>query len=299
MDANLTANYAFTEGNHQAGTAEPLNLGPSLATLPKAILRCAGSAVNESLSTLLVLDRLDKRVHVALPIRVTYWDEQNRPHLEMACTYDISPRGARVVGLRGAKQEGDIVAVERGRSKVFCRVVWIGSEGSDLRGQVGLQCIESERNIWEAELRQMEEVYEPILRNNVLLSSIPVGGGGIGSRRRTPRFPIEGLAQLLRDNGNQTRLEASLRNIGEMGCLVTTRSVLMAGTKLKLVLNVGNYDLALRGNVRHGSSESGMGIEFHEIRKGDRSILQHLLRRLAEQHSAQEERKVLGAHAGL
>ena len=57
--------------------------------------------------SVLVLDRLDKRVHVALPIRVTYWDEQARPHLEMACTYDISPHGARVVGLRGAKKEGD------------------------------------------------------------------------------------------------------------------------------------------------------------------------------------------------
>jgi hypothetical protein len=259
----------------------------------------SGHFVNPSLSSFLVLDRLDKRVHVALPIRVTYWDEQSRPHLEMACTYDISTHGARVVGLRGAKREGDIVAVERGRNKVFCRVVWVGTESSDLRGQVGIQCIESEKNIWEAELRQMQEVYEPILRNNALLSSIPVVSGGIGSRRRTPRFPIDGLAQLLRENGNATRLEAPLRNIGEMGCLVTTRSVLMPGTKLRLVLNVANYDLALRGNVRHGTVESGMGIEFHEIRKGDRSILQHILRRLAEQRPEEERPRAMAARASL
>lgn len=245
--------------------------------------------MNHLLSSILVLDRIDKRVHVALPIRVTYWDEQARPHLEMACTYDISPRGARVVGLRGAKKEGDIVAVERGRSKAFCRVVWIGPEDTELRGQVGLQCIESEKNIWEVELRQMEEVYEPILRNNVFLSSISVAAGGIGSRRRTPRFSIEGLAQIEAVNGATTSpLEGPLRNLGEMGCLITTRSVLMPGTKLKLVLNVGNYDLALRGNVRHGNIESGTGIEFHEIRKGDRSILQHILRRLAEHHQEEE-----------
>ena len=255
--------------------------------------------MNQSLSSLLVLDRLDKRVHVALPIRVTSWDEQNRPRVEMACTYDISPHGARVVGLRGANREGDIIAIERGRNKVFCRLVWIGPENSDLRGQVGIQCIESEKNIWEAELRQMEEVYEPILKNNVFLSSIPAVFSGIGSRRRTPRFPIEGLAQLLRDNGNTTRLEAPLRNIGETGCLVTTRSVLMPGTKLKLVLNVANYDLALRGNVRHGSLESGMGIEFLEIRKGDRSILQHILRRLAEQSAQEDQPRALAARASL
>jgi hypothetical protein len=255
--------------------------------------------VSELLSSVLVLDRLDKRVHVALPIRVTYWDDQARPHLEMACTYDISPHGARVVGLRGAKREGDIVAVERGRSKAFCRVVWIGSDDTELRGQVGLQCIESEKNIWETELRQMEEVYEPILRNNALLSSAPVGAGGIGSRRRTPRFPIEGLAQLLTVNGSSTPVEGPLRNIGETGCLVTTRSVLMPGTKLKLVLNVASYDLALRGNVRHGNIESGTGIEFHEIRKGDRSILQHILRRLAEHVTEEVAPKVLAAKASL
>jgi hypothetical protein len=250
-------------------------------------------------SSVLVLDRFDKRVHVALPIRVTYWDEDARPHLEMACTYDISPRGARVVGLRGATREGDIVALERGRSKAFCRVVWIGPDHTDLRGQVGLQCIESEKNIWEIELRQMEEVYEPILRNHLLLSSIPVASGGIASRRRTPRFPIDGLAQLLLANDSTVSVEGPLRNIGETGCLVTTRSVLMPGTKLKLVLNVANYDLALRGNVRHGNSESGTGIEFHEIRKGDRSILQHILRRLAEQRTEEPAPKAFAAKASL
>ncbi len=259
----------------------------------------SGRFVNQSLSSLLVLDRLDKRVHVALPVRVTYWDEQSRPHLEMACTYDISPHGARVVGVHGVKREGDIVAIERGRNKVFCRVVWVGTEDSRLHGQIGIQSIESEKSIWEAELRQMEEVYEPILRNNVLLSSIPVASGGIGSRRRTPPFPIEGLAQLLRENGNNSRLEAPLRNIGETGCLVTTRSVLMPGTKLRLVPNVANFDLALRGNVRHGSVESGMGIEFQEIRKGDRSILQHILRRLAEQRPEEEQPRVMAARASL
>jgi PilZ domain len=256
--------------------------------------------VTELPSSVLVLDRLDRRIHVALPIRVTYWDEQARPHVEMACTYDISPHGARVMGLRGAKREGDIVAVERGRSKAFCRVVWIGPDDSELSGQTGLQCIESEKNIWEAELRQMEEVYEPILRNSSLLSSVPVSAGGIGSRRRTPRFPIEGLAQLLTINGSATApLEGPLRNIGEMGCLITTRSALMPGTKLKLVLNVASYDLALRGRVRHGTTDSGTGIEFNEIRKGDRSILQHILRRLAEQQQTDDVPKALVAKASL
>jgi hypothetical protein len=61
-------------------------------------------------------ERQTKRIHVALPIRVTYWDSESKPALEMACTYDISEQGARVTGLRCVNGVGEIVAIERGRS---------------------------------------------------------------------------------------------------------------------------------------------------------------------------------------
>jgi len=70
-------------------------------------------------------ERSSKRIHVALPIRVTYWDSEKKPCLEMSCTYDISERGARIGGVRSLKEAGEIIAVERGRGKAFCRVVWI------------------------------------------------------------------------------------------------------------------------------------------------------------------------------
>jgi hypothetical protein len=34
----------------------------------------------------------------------------------------------------------------------------------------------------------------------------------------------------------------------------------------------------------------GLGIEFREIRKGDRAILQHLLRKLADHEKSAEEK---------
>jgi hypothetical protein len=43
--------------------------------------------------------RVSKRIHVALPIRVTYWDNDKKPGLEMSCTYDISENGARIGNL--------------------------------------------------------------------------------------------------------------------------------------------------------------------------------------------------------
>ena len=57
-------------------------------------------------------ERSGKRIHVALPIRVTYWDSKHKPCLEMACTHDISSRGARITGLRCVKATGEVPDLE-------------------------------------------------------------------------------------------------------------------------------------------------------------------------------------------
>lgn len=230
--------------------------------------------------TVLPSDRFDKRIHVALPIRVTYWDAQNRPKLEMACTYDISPHGARVVGLRSVKQAGDIVALERGRMRVFCRVAWIGEDNSELKGQIGLQCVESDKLMWESEMRQMQEIYEPLPGRG--RSEYPARQGE-PARRGSPRFAIDGVAELLRlTEKTHPGMEAPIKNLGRKGCLVASPAMLGPGTNLRLVLNVGNYDFTVKGEVRYAAQDRGLGIEFMEIRKGDGPVLQYILRKLAE-----------------
>ncbi len=240
-------------------------------------------------------NRLDKRIHVALPIRVTYWDKENKPCLDLACTYDISARGARVTGLRYVKEAGEIVAIERGKSKAFCRVVWIGEPNSELRGQVGIQCVESDRMMFEAELHGLEEIYERIQGASGLYQMNSAPGSHNGNRRRQPRFDVQGVADLLKRDPNAAHTEAVLKNLSETGCLVTTHHMLVPGTELKLVLNIGNQDLRLRGKVRHAALDFGVGIEFREIRKGDRQILQFLLRRLAERQEEEEKPKAKAA----
>lgn len=222
--------------------------------------------------------RNDKRIHVALPVRITYWDKDKKPSLEMACTYDISPHGARISRLRCIKETGEIVAVERGRNKAFCRVVWIGDPNSELNGQIGLQCVESERAMFDGELRDLESVYQPIVRETT-----PRRGSATadkGNRRQQERFEVEGVAELMKTNRSGEK--ATLKNLSELGCLVTTKQVLLPGTDLKLVLNVANYSLNLKGQVRH-SLDVGVGIEFSEIRKGDQQMLKYLLSKLQEE----------------
>jgi PilZ domain len=223
-------------------------------------------------------ERSDKRVHVALPIRVTYWDEDKKPGLEMACTYDISAHGARISSLRFVNQTGEIVAVERGRNKAFCRVVWVGDPESKLHGQIGLQSIEPERTLWDPELRDMEDVYEPVDGSSHRPTT------KIGNRRRNDRFQVEGEAEILKPESAAVSepQKAKLRDLSETGCLVTTKEVLIPGTDIKLVLKVANYDLTLKGKVKHSALDVGVGIEFSQIRKSDRQTLKFLMQKLAE-----------------
>lgn len=228
---------------------------------------------------IIALNRADRRVHVALPVRVTYWDSENRPCLDMACTYDISAHGARVTGLRYVKQAGEIIAVERARNKAYCRVAWIGEPGSELHGQIGIQCVESDRVMWDAELRELAKVYETVPVNTSRNRSL--AGAQNRNRRRAPRFTVEASGALLKKNAASETV--AVKDLSEIGCcLVQTKQILVPGSELSLSLSVGNYDLAVRGSVAHAAFDFGIGVEFREIRKGDRQVLQFLLRKLAE-----------------
>jgi hypothetical protein len=227
-------------------------------------------------------ERLDKRVQVAMPLRVTYWDRESKPHPDMACTYDISPHGARITGLRSVQEAGEIIAIERTRNnKTFCRVIWVGKPNSEQQGQVGIESVERERLMWGPELQDMQEVYDPVLRDHDFgnLNS----PRGERNRRRGLRFLIDGVAALQDQNLTAAPRETILKDLSEKGCLIAGTHVFPAGSDLKVVLHVGNYDLRMKGQVRHALPGLGTGIEFREIRKGDRQMLKFLLRKLEEQ----------------
>lgn len=224
-------------------------------------------------------DLMSKRVHVALPIRVTYSDRGPRTGLEVACTYDIHSRGARIAGLRGVQRVGELITVERGRNKALCRVTWIGDPNSDLRGQFGIECVEEDKMLWEAELAEIVEVYEPIQPDR-RSGRTRTARTPSENRRLKPRFAAQGQADLMQIP-NSVQKAARVEDLSERGCLIYTDGLLLPGTDLKIVLNITNCDVTVKGQVRHGSTGSGMGIEFREIRKGDRPLLNYLLRKLA------------------
>ena len=227
---------------------------------------------------------VEKLIHLALPVRLTHMQNGNRGGQELACTYDIHPRGARLLSSREVKV-GDLVTVERGRTKSICQVVWTADPDSALRGQFTVECVEGSRIPWEEELRQMEEQYLPVIpgpgtpsqRNRKPVMN--VFRRGEQNRRRRPRYEVEGGANLA-EIGGQSRVEGRLEQISEYGCLVAAGELLVPGTGLRLVLNLCDVSVALRGHVRYTAQQRSMGVEFHEIRQGDRPLLEYVLNRL-------------------
>ena len=216
-----------------------------------------------------------KVVHLALPVRWSPVGQEGRGMAEMACTYDIHPHGARLLSARQVNI-GDLVTVERGRNKAICQVVWAGHPSSPLRGQFSVQCVDG-RTPWEDELRQMEEQYQP-----VLLSGPPRGyargfGHSDANRRRRPRFVAEGDAEVI--DGVQ-RVAGEVQQLSECGALISATEPLRPGADFRLMLNVFDVRVALKAKVKYLVDNLGMGVEFQEIRRGDRPLLTYVLSKL-------------------
>jgi len=223
--------------------------------------------------------QVEKLVHLALPVRLIHMPNGERGGLEIACTYDIHPRGARLRSSRDLKV-GDFVTVERGRMKSICQVVWAADPDSPLRGQFTVECVEGNKIPWEDELRQMEEQYLPVIPD-LPYRKQPMNAfrRGEQNRRRRPRFHVDGDANLA-EIGGFSRVEGRLEELSELGCLISSGDLLTPGTALRLVLNMCDVSVALRGHVRYTAQNRAMGVEFQEIRQGDRPLLDYVLRKL-------------------
>lgn len=216
---------------------------------------------------------MGKLVHLALPVRWSLIEQAGRSTVEVACTYDIHPRGARLLSGREVNV-GDIVTIERGRHKAICQVVWRGDPNSQLRGQFTVQCVEEGRAPWSEELRQMEERYRPVLLERTRHTP---SRRGEENRRRRPRFSAAGKADVI---AGVQRTEGQLLQLSELGARIAAGNLLRPGTDFRLLLNVFDVSVALKAQVRYLDEQAGMGVEFQEIRLGDRPLLEYVLWRL-------------------
>jgi hypothetical protein len=84
---------------------------------------------------------------VVVPVKVRATDPQAKPIA--ACTLEISTEGARLNLPGWTPAIGEIINVERGNEKSMFRVAWIGDPSTGRRGQIGIQCLEQGKSIFQ------------------------------------------------------------------------------------------------------------------------------------------------------
>ena len=110
-----------------------------------------GLAFDSEFHTFWRCTRQNPRVPAA--VRVVVRGTAPNPFMHTAYTVDISKTGARLDGVGYLVKPGATVEVQRrwhGRARY--RVVWVGQIGTEQANQLGLVCLDAEKNIWNLKL---------------------------------------------------------------------------------------------------------------------------------------------------
>jgi serine phosphatase RsbU (regulator of sigma subunit)/CheY-like chemotaxis protein len=143
-----------------SGAANAINEGSVFRLLVKP---CEKSHLTEAIRRALDCyhERKEERVRIELPVRI--FRTARTPKIQLARTVDISNSGARIAGLAEPLEPAEIIKVECGNRQAPFRVVWIGAPGTVSAGQVGLECLAADADLWKLDLRQLEDD-KPLLR---------------------------------------------------------------------------------------------------------------------------------------
>ena len=142
------------------GAVSAVNEGCIFRLLAKP---CEKSVLAEAITTSLANyhERGEERVRIELPVRLSR--AAGRTKFQLAHTVDISRSGARLAGVEEPLELGEILKVECGEREAPFRVVWAGAPGTATEGQVGLECLAADADLWKLDLCQLEDG-KPLMR---------------------------------------------------------------------------------------------------------------------------------------
>lgn len=92
--------------------------------------------------------RGQKRIPILLSVRIWGMDAAGKAFIEDVKTFDITACGARLQGLHCRQKPGDVIGVQHAGEKARFKVVWVGAPNTPLQGQIGVFCLEPQKNIW-------------------------------------------------------------------------------------------------------------------------------------------------------
>jgi hypothetical protein len=215
-----------------------------------------------------------ERVPAIVPVRIWGTDCNERPFSEHVCTVNISGIGARLGGVRSPLSNGDTIGLQYRNRQARFRIVWIVASGTSWGNEVGLQCLQPEKNIWQTDLPEPAadrfEVPEGNARKYVSRHR---------DRRSHTRFPISGDVFVGGERGS-AGFTAKLGDISLTGCYVETDTPLPTGLTPTLLIKIGNHEIRAAGVVRVFYEGVAMGIEFTHMNPADRRTLYELISQL-------------------
>lgn len=95
--------------------------------------------------------RKSQRCFVALPASIFGNDADGNPFRDPICTLDVSATGMRISNFHRKVNVEQELAIDYKKHKVRFRVAWVGQEGGNRAGQIGLHAIDPLNRIVDLE----------------------------------------------------------------------------------------------------------------------------------------------------
>lgn len=211
-----------------------------------------------------------------VPVRIWGNDRDGNPFCEHVCTVNISRQGTRVAGLRAALTVGETVGVQYRNRQARHRISWIGRHCTPTGTQVGLLCLEPDKQLWHVVLPEDEPDTYTVPESHSRKYETREKGV-----RRTTRYPVSGKAYVSTTFGD-TGVWARLEDISLAGCYLKLAEPFGVGRRLALALHAGTVEIKAYGVVRVCYPRSAMGIEFVHLNDADERTLADFVSYLEE-----------------
>ena len=93
--------------------------------------------------------RRQQRVSVELPVNIWGVDVHSRPFTQAVSLRTISSRGGTLQGVCVQLKPGDVFDLQYEGVKAQFRVVWLGKHGSELHGEMGIESLSTDVQLWD------------------------------------------------------------------------------------------------------------------------------------------------------
>ncbi len=229
--------------------------------------------------------RVEHRVTVSLPIRLSGLDQQGHPFVQTATTLDVSRTGARLSGIRCLRGPGEMVQIEFAGHSAQFRVVWVGRVGTGEDGQVGLKCLQPERSFWRVQFRPPSpDTYQGPSSDSAIDPFAPIivptqAPWDNIERRSFHRRRCAGIAQI-KQSGVNFPIWARVSDVSFGGCYVELVFTIPRETKITLDLKVNQRTFEASGIVVTSHPGVGIGVKFTEMSPEHETVLGELMAEL-------------------